>query len=152
SLAVKLDLLPNANRDALAERVFIRPETFGGGFVDDHHARMRHVIRFREIAARSQRNAHHREITGRDLVSVGAWAVYWRSRTIIKAERTRAARTAEWQAGPESGRLDAGNGAHFFERATEELGLLPILRIFGARQVDRASHNILGLKAGIDLK
>src|SRR5215475_10841892 len=123
-LTIELDLLPRANRNALAEWVFIRPETFGGGFINNHHARMRHVVGVREIAARSQRNAHHHEIARRDLVSVSARAVYLWSRAIINAECTIAARAAERQGGTESGGLDAGNGARLVECAAKEFGLL----------------------------
>src|SRR5262245_43252717 len=151
-LTIELDLLPHANRNALAERVFIRPETFGGGFMNNHHARMRYVVGVREIAARPQRNAPHREIAGRDLVSAGARTVYFRSPVIINAERTIAARAAERQGGTESGGLDAGNGAQLVECAAKEFGLPTVFSVSGAGQVDRAGHYIFRPEAGIDLQ
>src|SRR5262245_4265383 len=132
---VKLGLPPHADRDAFAERVFIGPETPDGGFIDNRHARMFHVIGVRKIAPGEQRNAHRREIARRDLMSVGVRLVSLLSWATINDERTMAARAAEGQTGYESGGLDAGNGARLFESAAKEFGLPPVFGIFGARQV-----------------
>src|SRR6185369_13575998 len=101
--AVKLHLLAHTDGDALAQRIFIGPEAFGGRFVDDHNAGMVHVVSVCEVAAGEQSDSHRCEVTGCDLMSVGARFVSGLARTPIYAERAGAARTTERQTGDETG-------------------------------------------------
>src|SRR5262249_8504214 len=132
-MTVKLDLLSHATGEALADRVFVRPVMFGGGFIDDYNAFMRYIVCIREVTAGSERNPHHSEISGRNLMLVCQRAVLLLRRAIIDTEGTCAPRTAERQTGSESSRLHTGDSAHLFERAAEEIDLLTVFSVFGAR-------------------
>src|SRR5882672_2719404 len=63
-----------------------------------------------------------------------------------------------WPCEPLNGRLvtspaDSTPGmARLFEQSTEEIGLPPVFRIFGARQVDPAGHDIFRPEARINVQ
>src|SRR5262249_28460191 len=101
-----------AERDAFADRVFVREVTPLKRLVDNHHARRLRFILLRKIAASDQRDFHRAEIARADhSVLDGRSLSLLLTRTAFDGEWADAAHSAERESVCRGHGLDTGKAA-----------------------------------------
>ena len=148
-----LVVLPPAELDAFAERIFIGENLARRFFAYDCDLRRRFGVGLREGAAAKQRDVRRREIIGADNVAIYAGSLRTRQTAIlnVKTGLIESAKISRKRRGAcQRNRLDTGQTAHAFEN----LGLCGqsdlLVFIFLARQRKICFVQIVSRDAGID--
>src|SRR5580698_8461914 len=148
-----LVVLPAAELDPPADRIFIGENLSRRFLADDGDLRRRLGVCLREIAAAAQRDSRRREITGADNITIDAGNLRTRNMTIlnVKARLIESAEiSCKRRRACQRNRLDTGKAAHTFENFSLRGESDLVALIFLARQRKIRLVQIVSGDAGIN--
>ena len=137
----------------LADRILVRPKTFGQALVDDHDRLFVCEFFGGEIAAGDQSNPDRVEIGGgENAAHVGGRLAPAGRRRLSFDRKPRHAQARERQAIGKAGALDAGQRRDFLESLAAKRGDLRVVRVMRSRHAELHREQMVRAKTRIDVQ